>query len=190
MKSFIFQLSRLFLPAVLLCLRFFVTWTVHGDSLGKYIRVDCHFLFQGLFPTQASNPGLWHAGGDFTDWATREGWQYWSGQPIPSPGDYTDPGIKPGSLALQAYFIFNNWTTRKHLHLYPRAKYHRRPCLSPATCSHPSPVPEEESIRAQRLEILVSWLQSVVSCFADVPSLFFLPGDSEISVYICGCALI
>ena len=25
--------------------------------------------------------------------------QYWSGQPIPSPGDLPDPGIKPGSPA-------------------------------------------------------------------------------------------
>ena len=50
----------LFLPAIMLCLRLFVTWTVHGDSLGKYIRVGCHVLFQGIFPTQASNPGLWH----------------------------------------------------------------------------------------------------------------------------------
>ena len=26
----------------------------------------------------------------------------WSGLPFPSPGDLTDPGIKPGSPALQA----------------------------------------------------------------------------------------
>ena len=30
-------------------------------------------------------------------------WQeYWSGLPFPSPGDLSDPGIKPGSPALQA----------------------------------------------------------------------------------------
>ena len=28
--------------------------------------------------------------------------EYWSGLPSPSPGDRPDPGIKPGSLALQA----------------------------------------------------------------------------------------
>jgi len=28
--------------------------------------------------------------------------EYWSGQPFPSPGDLPDPGIKPGSLGLQA----------------------------------------------------------------------------------------
>ena len=28
--------------------------------------------------------------------------EYWSGLPYPSPGDLPHPGIKPGSLALQA----------------------------------------------------------------------------------------
>ena len=28
--------------------------------------------------------------------------QYWSGLPFPSPGDLSDPGIEPGSPALQA----------------------------------------------------------------------------------------
>ena len=28
--------------------------------------------------------------------------EYWSGLPFPSPGDFPDPGIKPGSLALEA----------------------------------------------------------------------------------------
>ena len=28
--------------------------------------------------------------------------KYWSGLPFPSPGDFPDPGIKPGSPALQA----------------------------------------------------------------------------------------
>ena len=28
--------------------------------------------------------------------------EYWSGLPFPSPGDLADPGIKPGSPALQA----------------------------------------------------------------------------------------
>ena len=29
--------------------------------------------------------------------------EYWSGLPFPSAGDLSDPGIKPGSSALQAY---------------------------------------------------------------------------------------
>ena len=28
--------------------------------------------------------------------------EFWSGLPFPSPGDLPDPGIKPGSSALQA----------------------------------------------------------------------------------------
>ena len=42
------------------------------------------------------------AGRFFTIWATREPQEYWSGQPIPSPGDLPDPVIKRGSPALQA----------------------------------------------------------------------------------------
>ena len=32
--------------------------TVQGESLGKSTGVGCHALLQGIFPTQASNPGL------------------------------------------------------------------------------------------------------------------------------------
>ena len=31
--------------------------------------------------------------------------EYWSGLPFPSPGDLPNPGIKPGSPALQADFL-------------------------------------------------------------------------------------
>ena len=34
--------------------------SVHGDSPGKNIGVGCHAIFQGIFPTQGSNPGLQH----------------------------------------------------------------------------------------------------------------------------------
>ena len=34
--------------------------SVLGDSPGKNIRVDCHALLQGIFPTQELNPGLLH----------------------------------------------------------------------------------------------------------------------------------
>ena len=42
------------------------------------------------------------AGRFFTTRATREAQEYWTGQPIPSPGDLPDPGIEPGSPALEA----------------------------------------------------------------------------------------
>ena len=38
----------------------------------------------------------------FTNWATREAQEYWSGQPIPSLGDLPDLGIEPVSPAFQA----------------------------------------------------------------------------------------
>ena len=34
--------------------------SVCGDSPGKNTGVDCHFLPQGIFPTQGLNPGLPH----------------------------------------------------------------------------------------------------------------------------------
>ena len=32
--------------------------SVHEDSPGKNTGVGCHAVFQGIFPTQGSNPGL------------------------------------------------------------------------------------------------------------------------------------
>ena len=34
--------------------------SVHGDSPGKITGIGCHFLLQGIFPTQGSNPALLH----------------------------------------------------------------------------------------------------------------------------------
>ena len=42
------------------------------------------------------------AGGFFTSWATGEAQEYCSEEPIPSPADLLDPGVEPGSPALQA----------------------------------------------------------------------------------------
>ena len=50
--------------------------------------------------------------------------EYWSGLPFPSPGDLPDPGIKPGSPALQAdslptklwikdFFLMLHWVSRE-----------------------------------------------------------------------------
>ena len=35
--------------------------SVHVDSPGKNIGMDCHALLQGIFPTQGSNRSLLHA---------------------------------------------------------------------------------------------------------------------------------
>ena len=39
---------------------------------------------------------------DYTEYMGFSRPEYWNGQPIPSPGDLPDPGIKPGFLASQA----------------------------------------------------------------------------------------
>ena len=59
------------------------------------------------FSRGSSQPRDWTqvshiAGRFFTSWTTRGAQEYWSGQPIASPGDLPDSGIKPESPALQA----------------------------------------------------------------------------------------
>ena len=54
-------------PARLLC-----PW----DSLGKSTGVSCHFLLQGIFPTQGSNLGLLHCRQILYHWATWEASSY------------------------------------------------------------------------------------------------------------------
>ena len=54
----------------------------------------------------SSQPSDWTqvsctAGRFFTIWVTKEAQEYWSGEPIPSSVDLPDPGIEPGSPALQ-----------------------------------------------------------------------------------------
>ena len=43
-------------PWTVACTRLLCPW----DFLGKSTGVGCHFLLQGIFPTQGSNPGLPH----------------------------------------------------------------------------------------------------------------------------------
>ena len=42
--------------------------------------------------------------------------EYWSGLPFPSPGDFPNPGIEPGSPALQA--DSTDWATREDLNTH------------------------------------------------------------------------
>ena len=55
------------------------------------------------------------AGGFFTSWATREAQEYWSRWSIPFPGDLSDPGIEPGSPALQADSLPTELSGKPHL---------------------------------------------------------------------------
>ena len=79
-------------PARLLC---------PGDSPGKETGVGCHALLQGIFPTQGSNPGLLHCGQILYQLSHQGGPRILEWVPIPSPADLPDPGMEPGSPALQ-----------------------------------------------------------------------------------------
>ena len=67
-RSTILQFKNFFEVKSLSCVRLFATpWTVActrllhpWDFLGKNTGVGCHFLLQGIFPTQGLNPGLLH----------------------------------------------------------------------------------------------------------------------------------
>ena len=114
-------------------------WDFPGKSTGAGWR----FLLQGIFPTQGSNAHLLLGRWTLYHWATEGAlfitwsevaqscltlcdplrllcpWdfsrqEYWSGLPFPSPGDLPDPGIEPGSPALQAE-AFTVWVS----HLVP-----------------------------------------------------------------------
>ena len=52
--------------------------SVYGDSPGKDTGVGCHALFQGILPTQGSNPNLLHPQLDFLP-------QSHQGSPVPFP---------------------------------------------------------------------------------------------------------
>ena len=59
MRSEVKSLSRarLFVtPWIVACTKLLHPWDFQGKSTG----VGCHFLLQGIFPTQGSNPGLSH----------------------------------------------------------------------------------------------------------------------------------
>ena len=63
--------------------------------------------------------------GFFVIRATREAQEYWSGQPIPSPGDLPDPRIELGSPALQADSLQAELPGKPKLFLYKTfCKFH------------------------------------------------------------------
>ena len=79
------------------------------DSPGKNTGVGCHFLLQCMKVesesevTQScltlSDPMDCSLPGSSVPGFSRQ--EYWSGVPLPSPGDFPNPGIEPGSPALQ-----------------------------------------------------------------------------------------
>ena len=77
-------------------------YTAHGilqTRILKWVALPlCRRSSQPRDQTQVSRI----AGGFFASWATREAQEYWNGEPNSSPVDLPDPGIEPGSPALQA----------------------------------------------------------------------------------------
>ena len=130
-------------------------FSILGDSPGKNTAVGCHPLLQGIFPTQACNPGLLHCrqilyhlshqGSPYMYVSTspisvhgsvtsdslwphgQDHWaplsmfskqEYWSGLPVPSPGDLPKPGIKPGSPALQVVSLLTELPGKPYMPMY------------------------------------------------------------------------
>ena len=77
-------------------------FSVPGDSPGKNTGVGCHNLLQGIFPTQGSNPGLPYCQQILYHLSPLGSPRILEWVAYPSPEDLPDPGIEPGSLALQA----------------------------------------------------------------------------------------
>ena len=83
--------------------RLFVTpwpyspWNFPGQNTG----VGCLSLLQGIFPNQGSNPGLPHCRQILYQLSYKGSPRILQWVAYPSPADLPDPGIKPGSPALQ-----------------------------------------------------------------------------------------
>ena len=74
--------------------------SVHGNLQAKILMRVAISYFRGSSWHRGRTQVSCIAGRFFTIWATREVQEYWSGQPVPSPGDLPDPGIQLRSLAL------------------------------------------------------------------------------------------
>ena len=72
------------------------------NSPGRNTGVGSLSLLQGIFPTQGLNLGLPYCRQILYQLSHREAQEYWSGEPILSPVDLPDPGIKLRSPALQS----------------------------------------------------------------------------------------
>ena len=72
------------------------------NSAGQNPGVGSLSLLHGIFLSQRSNPGLLHCRQILYQLSHMGSPEDWSGQPVPSPADLPNPGIKPGSLSLQA----------------------------------------------------------------------------------------
>ena len=79
--------------------------SVHGDSPRKNIRVGCHALLQGIFPTQGLNPGLPHCRQILYHLSHQGSPRILERVAYPFSRVLPNPGIKLGSPALQVYSL-------------------------------------------------------------------------------------
>ena len=75
--------------------------SVHVDSPGKNTGMGCHALLQEIFPTQGLNPGLLHCRWILYQLSHQSSPRILAWLAYPFQGDLPNPGIKPGSPALQ-----------------------------------------------------------------------------------------
>ena len=80
---------------------FATPWTVHGILQASILEWIAFPFSRGSSQPRDRTQVSCIAVGCFTVQATREAQEYWSGEPIPYPGDLPDPGIELGSPALQ-----------------------------------------------------------------------------------------
>ena len=103
------------------------------NSPGQNTEVGSLSLLQGIFPTQGLNPSLQHCRWIFYQLSHK-------GSPrilelvayIPSPVDLPDPGIKPGSPALQADSLTIELSEKTN-----RNKVHNKCNLLDSSPNHP-----------------------------------------------------
>ena len=77
-------------------------FTVHGILQARILEWLAVPFSRGSSQPRGRTQVSHIAGRFFTSWATREAQEYWSEQPVPSPGDLPDLEIEQGSPTLEA----------------------------------------------------------------------------------------
>ena len=139
--------------------------SVNGVSPGKNTRVGCHALLQGIFPNQGLNSGLPHAGGFFTLWAIREVQEYWSGYPIPSPGELLTQELNWGLLLCRWVIYQLSYQGRLYM-----AMHAHKGIITHIFCNlnYSSSNMLGKSLQISRVKSLHLWLPNILTLLADI----------------------
>ena len=84
--------------------------------------------------------------------------KYWSGLPIPSPGDCPNQGSKPGSPALQADSLLSKPWTHKPVILSPN---HREACCPDCTLVTTGKTTSAETVQVLLCSVFIEWFSIV-----------------------------